>query len=160
MEGQEVDTNSLKPVTSPERSLSRALRQRRKKGEDDTSSLSVHSGDNERGSLLRKSVDAGSRRLSRVTDKLERSNNGTSSDDGRPSSHDSSHTGRRLSKFLRRRKKDRNEEEASPAQGLDLTHANTVDGSDLVDLNNASSESISRSKSIDSSLLTDDSDPE
>lgn len=160
MEQHEADNTSPKPVSSPERSPFRGLKTlRRPKLGDEASTLSVSNADNGRGSLLRRSVDKGSRRLSGTP------RSAASSEDGRRSSAGSVSPTRRISKFMRRRKKDRNTADVAgdtAATGLGLTHANTTDGTspEFDGWNNASSESVGQTKSIDSSLLTDDSEPE
>jgi len=163
MDRQETDNQSPKPVSSPERSPLRGLKSLRKpKVGGDGSTLSVSSADNGRGSLLRRSIDNGSRRSSKV--RLDQPRSNASSDDGRRSSQGSISPTRRLSKFMRRRKKDRNIAD-SALTGPGVTHADATGADATIPEfhdwnNNHSSESVGQAKSIASSLLTDDSEPE
>lgn len=164
MESQEVDNSSLKPVASPEPLFAKTLR--RKKVPDDGSQLSVRSVESESGSILRRSVDRGSRRLSKVADKLEQARSNASSEVGRRGSHDSGQSpthspGRRLSRLLHRRKKIPDNED-EPPEGLGISDANLTraDSPSYQDWQNSSFESKGQSKSYQSSLLTDDSEPE
>lgn len=164
MESHEVDNNSLKPVASPEPLFAKTLR--RKKVHDDGSQLSVRSAETESGSILRRSVDRGSRRLSKVADKLERARSNASSEADRRGSRDSGYSpthspGRRLSRLLHRRKKGPDNGDDAP-EGLGLSHTNTTgaDGANSQAWQNTSFESVGQSESYQSSLFTDDSEPE
>lgn len=161
METQGVDNNSLGQVASPPL-FAKTLR--RKQIPDDDSHLSVRSVETESNNAFRRSVDRGSRRLSKVADKLERAVSNASSDTGRRGSRDSQHSpthspGHRLARLLHRRKKNPDNGDEAP-EGFGLSDTSIPDSTNYHDWHTTSFDSVERSKSYQSSLLTDDSEPE
>lgn len=156
--------------SSPEPSLSNVLRGRRRKQTDDTSAPPPAVNDNlnvDRGNLLRNSLDRG---LDKLRDRASRSNS-IEPESATGSGHDAPPNSRKLDKILsktsrRRRKKglDQGGGEESEEHGLFLTATDgsykTVDALAL-EPNNDSSDSLpQRGKSVASSLMTEDFEPE